>query len=357
MDEDDQMMPVPTQGMEVRTRGSEVFTARRVEVRRSLERVLRDMALIAQQAGEAYYYSLPFWDNKKRETTFVEGPSINLALDLARVYGNCVVSCDHIIEEAGYWFFHARFTDLETGYSLVSVYRQRRDQKTGMERKDEGRHQDMVFRIGYNKAIRNVIVDALRSLANRMFEEAKNSQLSRIEKNPEAARSALLKAISNVGGDVKQVETAVGRSAKNWTPNDMAGIYARVRAVMDQQVAFDDVFPSEAKEAAKEQTAAPKMQAEPEKKPAAKAKKAAAPKEEPKDDAEEKQEAGQKAAEQKTAEPEIPPELDRRQKEEAPEPAAEEDEIDEGLGDADDDGVVHEDEDGQENKGSLFGDD
>lgn len=330
MDDENKMLAVPDSGVAVQTRGSEIITARKVEVRRSMERVLKNMTFLAREAGDAYYYSIPFKSKDKNTgkyiTSYVEGPSVTLTMDLAREYGNCVISCDRIIEEPNAWFFEARFTDLETGYSLVRSFRQRRDQETGMERRDPGRAQDILFQIGQSKALRNVIRNALHFHCDRAFEEAKASKLSIIENNPQKARDSIVNGLAKMGADLKTVEQSVGRTAKYWTPNDMAGIYGRLRAVNDQQVTFEDAFAvddvqPEEKVEAKMTVAKPK--AEP-KKEAAPAKKAE-PKEEP-EPKQEKASAAPKQEESKPADkqemPDIPADLDRREK--APTPAEEE---------------------------------
>jgi len=321
MDNEDKMLAVPETGLAVQTRGSEIVTARKVEVRRSMERVVKNMTFLAREAGDAYYYSIPFKSKDRKTnrtyTTYVEGPSVTLTMDLAREYGNCVISCDRIIEEPNAWFFEARFTDLETGYSLVRSFRQRRDQETGMERRDPGRAQDILFQIGQSKALRNVIRNALNFMCDRVFEEAKASKLKEIEADPQRARESIVANVGRFGGDIQTIERSVGRAVKSWTAQDMAGIYGRLRAVADNQTTFEDAFAIDAgeEEAPKEKPRAKMTAAPKEEKPSAKK-----PKEETKDAAP-KQEKSEPAAKQEISD--IPEVLDRREKEEPKEePAA-----------------------------------
>lgn len=333
--EDERMLPVPQVGMEVRTVGAQVATARKVEVRRSKKRVLDEITALAREAGESYYYELPFWDRKKGETTYVRGLNITGAMDVAREYGNCVLSCDDIVEETHAWFFHARFTDFETGFSIVRPYRQRRDQSTGMEKKDPGRHQDMLFQIGLSKALRNVIDRALPLYCRRAFEEAFNSKVAWIRDNPDKARQRIIDGVAGAGGDIKRVEQSISRVVKNWTVQDMAGIFGRLMAVYEEQCSFDDAFPvddseqEETKPAEKKKmAAAPDIKKKEAEKPVAQPTRADKKQEKAQEPSDAKKEQAQAPKPEKQEIENIPTDLDRRgetqeQEEESPDPEPE----------------------------------
>src|SRR5262245_5675342 len=65
-----------------------VVGAQQVAVRRDEQKVLERLKVLAAAAGDNWYYRYPV-KLKSGATEFVEGPSIKLANDLARIYGNC----------------------------------------------------------------------------------------------------------------------------------------------------------------------------------------------------------------------------------------------------------------------------
>src|SRR5690349_6107042 len=67
-----------------------IHGAQAIIVPRDEARVLLKISTLATAAGEDWYYRIPFKD-KKGGTTWVEGPSIKLANDIARIYGSCDV--------------------------------------------------------------------------------------------------------------------------------------------------------------------------------------------------------------------------------------------------------------------------
>jgi hypothetical protein len=230
-----------------------VVTAQRVAVKRVRENVRRELIAYAARMGDQYYYSIPFRKKDKRTgeitTEYVEGPTIVLANDLAREWGNCGVET-RVVDSGGNWTFYSRFVDYETGYSLTRAFQQRKAQETGM--KDEGRRLDMVFQIGQSKSQRNVVVNALQSLAQDVFAEAKKGLKERIGKEPEKARAYLVKQCGELAIDIKRIEEIYARSAANWTVADMSQIFAELRSISEGVAAIDDVYPPKGVEERKE---------------------------------------------------------------------------------------------------------
>src|SRR6266853_2553728 len=165
--------------------------AQHVAVKRKTSAVLAEIRALAAAAGEAWYYRWPVKsknDDSSSSTKWIEGPSIKLANDLARVYGNCHVDV-RVIENDTSWFFYAMFTDLETGFSMTRPFQQRKNQKS--IRGSDDRQRDIAFQIGASKAIRNIVVNALQTYADYGFEEARNSLIEKIGKNLEGSRERL----------------------------------------------------------------------------------------------------------------------------------------------------------------------
>ncbi|MDZ4251093.1 MAG: hypothetical protein U1A72_00790 [Sulfuritalea sp.] len=220
---------------------NEIITAQRVAVPRDMRRILANMKALATAAGKEYVYGWEVNDRKNNRKVWIEGPTITLANDLAREYMNCQVDC-RVIDEGKHWVFYARFVDLETGSSMVRAYQQRKGQDTGM--RDDQRALDMVFQIGQSKAIRNVVVNALRSLVNYAMDAAKGALLDKVGKNPEGARQWIKQELVRLAIDLKRVEAVYGRTAEHWTVPDMARIYTELQSVADGMMNAEDVYPA-----------------------------------------------------------------------------------------------------------------
>lgn len=218
----------------------DVFQAQRVAAPRNLSMVMGRLKALAAAAGKNYVYGWEVNDKANNRKTWIEGPTIKLANDLAREYGNCMVDV-RVRDEGANWNFYGRFMDLETGYTLVRAYQQRKGQKTGM--KDDQRALDMVFQIGQSKCIRNVVINALQSLADFCVQEAKGALLGRVQKNPDAARQWIVKTLAELNIDQKRVSSIYGRTADHWTVPDMVRIYTEIQTIQDGMMDANDVYP------------------------------------------------------------------------------------------------------------------
>ena len=219
---------------------TEFVIAQRIPNPRRYSTIMERMRALANMAGDKYVYGWEVNDKKNNRKTWIEGPTIKLANDLWREFGNCVVDV-RVRDEGAHWMFYARFIDLETGANMTRAYQQRKGQDTGM--KDSQRSLDMVLQIGQSKAIRNVVCNALQTLTEFCVEEAKKSIITKIAAKPEDARNWILNELQRLQIERKRVEVIYGRSSTNWTVPDMAKIYTELRGVIDGMVNADDVWP------------------------------------------------------------------------------------------------------------------
>lgn len=219
-----------------------VITAQHVAKKRDMADFKSRMMALAAFAGMDYVYSWEVNDRKNNRKVQVEGATIVLANDLAREWGNCQVDC-RVIDQGRHWMFYGRFVDLQTGYSLTRGYQQRKAQDTGM--KDDQRALDLVFQIGQSKCIRNVIVNALRTMSDFCVEEAKKGLVERVKKNPEGAKSNIIKKLQELGIDLKRVTAIYTRSPDNWTVYDMAKIWTEINSISEGMIDAGDVYPTE----------------------------------------------------------------------------------------------------------------
>lgn len=224
-----------------------VITAQRVAVPRNHNQIIQRLKALCAMAGDGYVYSWSVKDRKNNREQIVEGPTIKLANDLARTYGNNQI--DVRVQRDGDWLvIYARFTDLETGYSYTRPFQQRLSQDTGM--KDAERRMDMVFQIGVSKAIRNVVVNALSTFADFMVEESKNNLIAKVQENPDKANGFIDKVLDRFEINVGRVEAVIGRKRDKWTVRDLARVYSEMRGLVDGMTVADEIYPTD--EAAKE---------------------------------------------------------------------------------------------------------
>ncbi|HMF27537.1 MAG TPA: hypothetical protein VKE42_02130 [Candidatus Cybelea sp.] len=226
----------PTAGLAERVIGAQPVAKERNE-----QKIRVQLRELAAWAGEDWFYRFPV-RTRDGGQDFIEGPSIKLANNVARIYGNCITEIREV-DVGDAWVFYARFTDIESGYSGERAYRQRKGQQT-LKTRDPQRALDQVYQIGQSKAIRNVIVNALGVYADFAFEEARNSIVAKIGKNLEGSRQ---RAIERINGEMRcelaRVERSIGRAAKDWLAPDIARIVAMIEAVNDGMATLDETFP------------------------------------------------------------------------------------------------------------------
>ena len=235
--------PIPedllSQGKAIMKAGTPFVTAMSVQRPRDLGKIVQAMKTEAQYAGDSFYYQLPFGDQ-------VEGPSIGLAVSLARAWGNCAVTMD-VQETPDAYMFTGRFIDLETGYQLDRAFRQR---KAGAVhgKFDSDRKLDMAFQIGQSKAIRNVILNATpRWLQDQMVEVAKAAVAAGIKPGD------LLAEREKIGREFsekfrvtpEQLTAKIGRGAPDWTAADIATLRGIFKALVTKDLSVEEAFGSD----------------------------------------------------------------------------------------------------------------
>jgi hypothetical protein len=217
---------------------TQVYGAQAVAVHRDEASILQKIKVLAAAAGSEWFYRFPVKD--KGKTSWIEGPSIKLANDVARLYGNVEIDC-RAQDLGSAIMFHARFVDLETGYALTRPFQQRKG-ASKLGGGDEGRREDITFQIGASKAIRNVVVNALQTFSDFAFEEARNALVEKIGNDIEKWRRNVSERIG-ARVDLKRVEAVIGRTADKWLAPDIARVVAMGKAVEDGMSTWDETFP------------------------------------------------------------------------------------------------------------------
>jgi hypothetical protein len=225
--------------------GMRVVGAQKVAVKRLEADVLEGLRLAAAAAGEQYYYRWPVKVKDKRtgveRTEWVEGESVKLTNDLARLYGNCEVET-RVVDFGESWMIYARFTDYETGFSMTRPFQQRKSQRAGTG-DDAERARDIALQIGVSKATRNVITNALQFYSTYALREAKNSLVKKIGGDVAGYREKSIRRLAERGIDVKRVEPVFGRPAADWLAPDLSQLYAILKGIDDGFSTVDESFP------------------------------------------------------------------------------------------------------------------
>jgi hypothetical protein len=223
-----------------------VYGSREVARQRDTRAVLNEIRELAAAAGSDWYYRFPVKNRKAGTTDWIEGASIELALDVARAYGNCHVDC-RAQDLGGVILFHARFHDVEKGFSLTRPFQQRKGaSKMGS---DVGRTDDIDFQIGASKAIRNAILNSLRTFTNFALEEAKEAVVDKIGGQIERYRKTTVERIEKIV-PLPRVEAVIGRPASQWLATDIARVIAMGKAIADGMARVDETFPPIGREVA-----------------------------------------------------------------------------------------------------------
>ena len=235
---------IPAAGLLAGGAGERVVGAQKLAVMRDEPRVLQKLKVLAAAAGDDWYYRWPVKNKRTGKTDWIEGPSIKLANDLARLYGNDEVET-RVVDLGDSWLIYARFTDYETGFSLTRPFQQRKSQRTMGERasaEDADRSRDIAFQIGCSKAIRNVVTNALQTFSDFAFEEAKSALVEKIGKDlPKWRDTTVRKLEAKV--ELKRVEAVLGRSAAQWLAPDVAQVIAMMKSVSDGMATLEETFP------------------------------------------------------------------------------------------------------------------
>lgn len=203
--------------------------------------ILIKLKTLAAAAADEWFYRFPVRDRKTNTTSYIEGASIKLANDLARIYGACDVDSWVSSEGPDYWEITARFLDLETGFSLTRPFRQRKN-VARIGGSDDSRRDEIGFSIGISKAERNVVVNALQTFADFAFDEARNSLVDKIGRDLEGWRKKIVERLNGMVS-LDRVEAVIGRTAKEWLAPDIARVAAMGKAIADGMASIDETFP------------------------------------------------------------------------------------------------------------------
>ena len=219
---------------------TQFHTAMTVQRPRNLDKVVAAVLREAEFAGDAFYYAFPMGGKT------IEGPSIGLAMAVAREWSNCAVPVEYY-ETATEWVFTAHFVDLERGFTVSRVFRKKKG-KGVFKRLEDDRAEDMTFQAAQSRAIRNVVLAGVpRWLTEQAKERAKESVLKGISKEGLAkATDKALKFLAGYGISEERVRAALGKPQQEWTSEDIAILRGMASQLKDGQATAGQLFPEAA---------------------------------------------------------------------------------------------------------------
>jgi len=217
---------------------TQFHTAVAVQRPRNLDKVVAAVLREAEFAGDAFYYSFPMGGKK------IEGPSIGLAMAVAREWGNCAVPVEYY-ETAAEWVFNAHFVDLERGFTVSRVFRKKKG-KGAFKKLEDDRAEDMTFQAAQSRAIRNVVLAGVpRWLTDQAKERAKEAVLKGISKEGlAAATEKALKFLAGYGITEERVVAVLGKPKNEWASEDIATLRGMASQLKDGQATAEHLFPT-----------------------------------------------------------------------------------------------------------------
>jgi hypothetical protein len=216
---------------------TQFHTAMAVQRPRNLDKVVAAVLREAEFAGDAFYYSFPMGGKQ------IEGPSIGLAMAVAREWSNCAVPVEYY-ETATEWVFTAHFVDLERGFTVSRVFRKKKG-KGVFKKLEEDRAEDMTFQAAQSRAIRNVVLAGVpRWLTDQAKERAKDAVLKGISKEGLAvATEKALKFLAGYGINEARVIAVLGKPRQEWASEDIASLRGLASQLKDGQATAAQLFP------------------------------------------------------------------------------------------------------------------
>lgn len=220
-------------------------TAMAVQVAREIKRVEKNIVFEASQMRESWLYSWKVAVKGEDGKATVEGETIDAAMVLARCFGNCTCPCAVVSETPTHWTFEAVFIDLETGFSVQRLYRQRKP-TTGLGKMSRDRAEDAAFSVGVSKAQRNAILKAMPQwLLDRAREAAKSEAAKKIvtDGNVDAVIAKWRERLNANGIDDSRVEARFGKPWSEFGPQDVVTLKTIGNAIREGLTSLEDEFP------------------------------------------------------------------------------------------------------------------
>ena len=184
----------------------------------------------------------------------ITGPSIHLAVDMARCWGNVDYGVKELARDdfAGHSEMQAYAWDLQTNTRAATTFivPHKRDTKGGGTVLTDMRD---IYENNANNGARRLREMIFRVLPPWFVEEAKDICMQTLAegdgRNPAEQKKAMMAAFEKIGVSVGRLEAKIGSKAGLWTPVDLAGLRVSYGSLSRGEVSADEEFPVVAREA------------------------------------------------------------------------------------------------------------
>ena len=258
--------------LQIRTKNQLLIAVQRP---RNLQVFEKKLLSIAAEAGEDFFYSIPYKEHvygcSRRgcqcPQTLVEGPGVGLARSAASLFGNCSVDTRIEQETSDAFLVRSDWVDFESNYTRSETKRVSKllPKRGGGTRLANGKELDLVYQQGASKVERDVIVRSLpKHIIERAFEIAKAAALQ--EKAQVAQQVArLLRRFGEISVTLAQIEAYIGCpfNEKGMTEagKDARDVCAHLRGVLTAVKGGDATVEEVFGQKGQEQAQAPASQA------------------------------------------------------------------------------------------------
>lgn len=199
--------------------------------------------------AEKAFYKLPRGKDMNGNPITVEGPSVHLARELARIWGNIDYGNKELRQddEYGQSEIEAHAWDLETNArsSATFIVPHKKDTKRGVKTLDT---MQSIYENNANNAakrVREAIYAVLPQWFVEQAQEICKATIARGDGTPLPARidAAVGAFEKDFGVTLAQLEAKLGRSKDRWDEQDVAGLSVTFRSLKAREVSKDDEFP------------------------------------------------------------------------------------------------------------------
>jgi hypothetical protein len=238
-----EVLPGPVAMLPMVQTKTQYHTAVTVQKPRDLDKLVAAVKREAALAGEAFYWSWPVKNKKTGRTETLDGPSIGLAMCVAREWTNVAVEVEYT-ETATHDIFTAHFVDLERGFTVSRIWKQSKGANKDLSAWGE-RAVNMTFQAAQSRAIRNAVLAGVpKWLVDQAKEIAKESVLKGI--TPEkiaAAREQSIKVFGARGVTEARLVAALRVPVTQWGPGEIVALKGMLNQIKDGQASADELFP------------------------------------------------------------------------------------------------------------------
>lgn len=180
----------------------------------------------------------------------ITGPSVHLARELARCWGNMRYGITELrrddVKGESEMFAFAEDLQTNTRATTTFIVKHLRDTKNGTKQLVDQRD---LYENNANNGARRLREQIFAILPEWFTEEAKERCRATIESGgdkPLAARVAdMIKAFEGFGVDVDQLERKIGRDQARWNAHDVASLQVIGRSIKNGETTVEDEFPDE----------------------------------------------------------------------------------------------------------------